>query len=585
MNIAVVLGDASASICSKVAKLRDDLNTVPFLSLGELFRESEYLQYSIDRVLLTAKVLRQGDVEDNISRLSDLLGAQKDFSSVVFLCKEETDSELEELLLTKFSESECAVLSVLSTSVTNMMEFMSLQINALQDEYGFESRFGTGQVSVLDDEISLPEDLMPETQPVVEQLKSKKGFFLNSLFGRDKETDSISEEEPAPAQVEESTEIQPEEDVSQDSSDLAVEPAEVVEETVDAPADSEEVIDSEVVESSELLEDLSETPSSPAQEEVKEQISEVSDDVRIPNNNTEFQRIDLHETLSDIKNADDLVEVDYLGDLLDLSSEEQFRKPKIQVVEKEVERIVERVVTVNAGGGKVSVFSKQASRMILVTGDRRSGVTWTALSLAYAFSSHKLSTLYVDCDRKRKGVLSYVDYTEFCKNDTLTKGAMHLATSWENILHGQFRAQSNLGIVTSNYDVTVTEEDLKRVLELVSMYGTDFDVVILDIPLESLSCAESAIPLSKCVITCEGTTNGLSSYALSMDCNPLVPKYQNLMAKKGTMLFTKCPNNFKATDVLKPVSSILSPEYDWFSMKCALSGEFDESLVSYLLEV
>lgn len=576
MNIAVVLGDASTSICSKVGRLRDDLNIVPFLSLGELFRESEYLQYSIDRVLLTAKVLRQGDIEDNISRLSELLRSQKDFSSVVFLCKEDSDNELEELLLTKFAESECAVLSVLSTSVTSMLEFMSASIKTLQDEYGYESKLGTGQVSVIEDEVALPEELTPTPAPVVEQPKPKKGFFLNTILGKGKETEPKPEIKDETDEEEETDEVEPEEEDSQDSDDLEDEPIEDLEIDVESEEETREVTDFDDDDEEELSKELPVNPSSLGVEEPKPENISTFDE-------SQFKKVDIKETLADVTNSDNLVEVDESGDLLDLSSEEQYRQPKVQIVEKEVEKIVERVVTVN--GGKVSVFAKQSSRMILVTGDRRSGVTSTAWGIAKEFSKNKLSVLYVDCDSKRHGVLSYIDYTEFCKNDTLTKGAMHLSTSWDNLRGGQFRESANLNIVSANYDVEVTEEDLKRVLELVSMYYTDYDVVVLDVPMENLACAESVIPLSKCVVTCESTVNALFSYILSMDCNELLPKFQNLIAKKGTMLFTKSAQSFNVAQLRVPVSNVLSPDYDWFGMKSAVLQVLDEGLLSYILEV
>ena len=104
-----------------------------------------------------------------------------------------------------------------------------------------------------------------------------------------------------------------------------------------------------------------------------------------------------------------------------------------------------------------------------------------------------MRVLYVDCDIVRHGVLSFIDYAEFKKNDSVTKEAMRLCKSWDDVQRGLLRVSKNFDMLTSDYGVDVTKEDVEGILDVISDYYTQYDFVVLDIPMEHLDCAYSAL--------------------------------------------------------------------------------------------
>lgn len=573
LNISVVLGEASGDICNKVSKMRDDLNLTPYESLGELFRESEYTQYAINRVVVSSKVLEYGDVDDNIIRLRNLIRSQSEFSSVVFLCKEETDADLESILIKEFTESECAVLSILSSSVNAIIEFLSLDVGTLQDKYGYRVPADDSSV-VLDDSLEYAEEVTEGDLPVedyIEQTK-KKPSFLDALFGKSKkqETEAETIEDDITAGVA-SVSAPSSSDDSVLEEDILEEDEEHQFETSD---DEEQSVGFENEDSEEISEDFDEDSSSEGADDVETENSE--DFV----SSTPSRR----SVLDEVKVQPEVVQVEDedLG-ILSAGDETAYREPSVKIVE--VEKIVERVVP--AQGSARSVFDSSHKRMVLVTGDRRSGVTTLAYNLAQVFSKY-MSVLYVDCDVVRHGVLSMIDYGEFKKNDPVTKEAMRLCKSWESVQDGVFRVRKNLDMLTSDYGVDITKEDIEGILDIIADYYTQYDFVVLDVPLEYLDCATSVLSFAKPLVVSEGNFSGLVNLVSEGEvgvCKNISARYMNLLCKKGVMVLTKVEQGIDVRGLKRRVENILDLDYDWLGMRCAVQPVLDEQTLAYMLEV
>lgn len=575
INVSVVLGDSSVDICNRVSKLRDGFNLSPYSNLENLFLESEYAQHSLNRVVVSSTVLEYGDVNDNITRLRNLIRNQSEFASVVFLCKEEKDADLEEILLSSFTESECAVLSILSSTINSIIEFMSLDITDLRKKYGYVSKNNISDEDVLlNDEVESQEEeptIVVEDDTLVEeeQPKKKRSNFLNSLFGKSKKTDTN----------EQST------DDDNNSDCDSVDDSEESSNGIDADSTSSEVgnTDSNEVNSSESVgtdgneEDVQKSEYS-SEEFSSEEQTNVSDE------NTGHSRHNAKLVLSEVLSKPDLVQVEDDDDsLLNFEDEGSYREKAVKVVE--VEKVVEKVVHVQASKG--SVFDKSNKKLVLVTGDRRSGVTTFAFNLASILSKH-MRVLYVDCDVVRHGVLSMIDYSEFKRNDNVTVNAMQLCNNWNDIQRGVFRISSNFDILTSDYGIEVEDEQLENIIEAIADYYVKYDAVIMDIPLEKLHCAKAVLGLAKPVVTCEGTFNGVLGFVSEAELGAgkgVSARFMNAICKKGTLVYTKVANKFNPNTIKSQVDGILDLDYNWLEMRCIAQPTLDENSLNFILEV
>ena len=100
---------------------------------------------------------------------------------------------------------------------------------------------------------------------------------------------------------------------------------------------------------------------------------------------------------------------------IDLASAEEAYRQKTEQPKVITNTVVKEVVkNVGIGGGSVlkSVCAGRLHKVVIVTGDRGTGVTTTALKLAYEFAKH-VPVLYFDCDVDNHGLLNYIDYSQF----------------------------------------------------------------------------------------------------------------------------------------------------------------------------
>lgn len=574
LNVAVVLGNPSANVCTKVSKLRDDLNLTPYLTLGEFFRESEYAQYPIERVVVAASVLRLGNVDNNISRLRDLIRSQSNFANVVFLCKEETDAELEELLVHEFTPSECAVLSITSSSVTSVTEYLSLDIQELKDRYGYYSPDVSEDAGVLDDSVDVP---TPPASEVEQPVEKKKSGFLDSLFGRSKKKEEEKEvEEPnnseATEEVEEEVESEPASEESENTEADTDSEEEVTNSTDEVDEEVDEEPEEVTEEEEELSEETSTDPSSLDSDDVEGENYESSDSV-------------LSE-LNDVRSTPELVEVEDTDTLINYGTEDKYREDTAKVVERVVERVVEKPVPVVKG--KRSIFESSAKRLIVVTGDRGSGVTTMASTIANVFASNKCNTLYVDCDVVRHGILSYIDYAEFKKQDKVKRNATAVCKTWDDIERGIYQVSATMGILTADYGVVTEDGGIEDLLTLIADYYTKFDCVVIDLPLEYIKYAYTVLSMGIPILTVKGTLGGVIGAISELEvgcCSDVLPRYLTLLAKKGIMLATCVDKTFKFDGLLRKVDSYIDSDYPWTKMRYLVNPKIDAESLSYMLEV
>ena len=216
---------------------------------------------------------------------------------------------------------------------------------------------------------------------------------------------------------------------------------------------------------------------------------------------------------------------------IDDSEYQQQFAPAPRVVEK----IVEREVYIDSGtetpAQKLLDAGKQV--IIIVTGDRRSGVTLTALTLAQIYAK-RVSTLVVDLDTETCGGQLYQDLEELMSED-------------ENVLHGLTRAKnptllSNLTFHSNSegYDYlfsllgngTVTNDEL-RGLQNALVAQRQFQLVIIDCPWNRLSAIEDLFMSAKILLCVDPDVSGCYNITRMLDRMPIGGRFVTAVERAG----------------------------------------------------
>lgn len=282
----------------------------------------------------------------------------------------------------------------------------------------------------------------------------------------------------------------------------------------------------------------------------------------------------------------DVAEVDEdLGGLGVASAESSYRKQNEQP--KVVEKIVEKEIIRNVGGSDnlvKNILSGKNPTVIVVTGDRATGVTSTCLSLINFFSS-KTSVLYVDFDTEFHGALSYLDYQEFLNNEPTKHNGIKLANNYNALQNCICSMESNLDILTSNYDCEVTDAEIKATVETICEVIPNYGIVIVDCPIKKLDLMSDLILTGTVLINCEASKRGFMNLLCALENCTLPLKYKKLIANKGSILLTKLHKDLDLKKLIKYVSSIYQPDgVDWMSMRTLpFSGKVDLKYASMLL--
>ena len=220
-----------------------------------------------------------------------------------------------------------------------------------------------------------------------------------------------------------------------------------------------------------------------------------------------------------------------------------------KVVEVPVERVVEREVvkekTVYVAGGSAQahtfkqIMSKKEPVYLLVTGDRRSGVTTTALSFANIFGS-QMKTLYVDLDTEthasviRLGITDIID-----QDDSIQEGLKNLRNP-RGLKHLVYWGNNKFGSLITNFNTEISDEEITRATNAIAVQQ-DFNLVVIDCPFSKLHLLDDILPLSDVIICMDGTAQGvINTMGLLADLTDvgISKKVQNMMFRSARILIT-----------------------------------------------
>ena len=220
-----------------------------------------------------------------------------------------------------------------------------------------------------------------------------------------------------------------------------------------------------------------------------------------------------------------------------------------KIVEKPVERVVEKEVVkekmIYVAGGSSSVhhlkdiLAAQEPTYLLITGDRRSSITTTSLSLANIFGS-KLRTLYVDLDTKNHGSLVRLGIQNIVDEDeSVQNGLKNIRTPkvLENIVYWGNNVFASL---ISMFGTDVSDSEITRAANVLAVQHS-FNVVVIDCPLDKLCLLDDLLPICDTIICIDGSVQGIMntmSELSELTENGVSKKVQNMMYRSSRILVT-----------------------------------------------
>lgn len=291
------------------------------------------------------------------------------------------------------------------------------------------------------------------------------------------------------------------------------------------------------------------------------------------------------EPVEDITSAESIEEVTDEEVLVVGSAEEEYRKntEKPKVIEKTV--VKEVIKNVKTSSVLENVYKGAAHKLVIVTGDRGSGVTTTAWSLACHFSQ-KVPVLYFDCDTINHGLLNYIDYFEFKNYEQSHMQGVKLCRNSRAFSSCACKWDTNMDILTSDFGVEVEDDDLILAQGIVAENLNKYGVVIVDCPLTKLPCVQDLILTGNVVLCMEDSKRGYMNALLSLDSSKLPLRYKRSIISKGTLVRTKInpKNDYKR--LLKYINSIVDLEdCNWFEMVTTeFTGKVTNDLLTEILE-
>ena len=310
---------------------------------------------------------------------------------------------------------------------------------------------------------------------------------------------------------------------------------------------------------------------------------EIDDDFGSEDLGYEQPQEEIHYSVSSPMEIDE--DVSDMGVALD---EEQYRQqteqPKVikQVITKEVIR------NVNTGNKLVAlngVYQGRLRKVVIVTGDRGTGVTSTALNIAKTLAK-KVDVLYFDCDINNHGLLNYIDYSNFKNYEQVHMNGVKMCKSTQVFGNCVISWEENLYLLTTDFSCDCSTEDLERASEVVAENADEFGVVVVDCPVDKLPYIKDLVLTGLGVICVEGSRRGFMNMLCQFEANALQTRYKRTLVSHGIMLVTKCNKHLDLKKLVNYIKAIYEPDdVNWLAHEpIAFNGELTDKLLNDILE-
>lgn len=292
------------------------------------------------------------------------------------------------------------------------------------------------------------------------------------------------------------------------------------------------------------------------------------------------------------ESADTTSSVEEVTDDMDLSgvaqAEDAYQEAANQprIVEKVVvKEVVRNINTDKKFSALVNVLSGRNKKIILVTGDRGTGVTSTAIALAKTMSE-KVSTLLVDFDVDNHGLLSYINYDEFRNYQGVPMSGIKFCNSDKMFNNCIVSYEHNLDLLTSDYSCDVTDDELVQAQGVVAGQSDNYNVVIIDCPISKLPLMTDLILLGNTILCVEESKRGFMNMLCTLEACQLHDKYKRMIISRGNMFLTKCLSGTDTKKLLKYIDAIYeSSGIDWMHMDITkFNGRFSKETLNKVFE-
>lgn len=230
--------------------------------------------------------------------------------------------------------------------------------------------------------------------------------------------------------------------------------------------------------------------------------------------------------------------------------ERVVEKPVEKIVEKvvekpvEVEKVVEKVVEkkVYVGGGTTSSSRYTAAMQgadtlfLVITGDRRSGVTTTALTVADFFGNYT-PTLYVDFDTKRRGSLIRLGINNIIEEPDYVQNGINLLSKPNAVSNVSYKGQNKFSSLICMYGEDISDERVTDVSEILTLQNS-FNIVVIDCPLENLHLLGGMLNLADIFICMDGDAQSYISTLSALSDIDIPIRTQAVMFRNSKYVLT-----------------------------------------------
>ena len=275
-------------------------------------------------------------------------------------------------------------------------------------------------------------------------------------------------------------------------------------------------------------------------------------------------------------------------DFSDLVAQEGQSVPQEQpkVVTKTVVREIIRDIGAEANSSVLqSIISGRRNKIIVVTGDRGTGVTSTALNIANFFSNH-VPVLYFDCDTENHGLLNYIDYDTFRDYDSIQLNGVSSCKTPNAFRNCVVRFSKNFDMLTTDWSFDVPDTDIVVAQKAVLANSQHYGIVIVDCPISKLHCIDDLLLAGEVICCVEASRRGFMNMLCRMESSKLDIYNKQAVANKGTMFITKCLKDLDLNTLYKNIQCVYTPdEVDWLRMKTVpFNGKLTDSILKLVLE-
>ncbi|HBE9444529.1 hypothetical protein [Clostridioides difficile] len=309
-----------------------------------------------------------------------------------------------------------------------------------------------------------------------------------------------------------------------------------------------------------------------------ENLDKFTDDIKKDNHIVE---INISENTEDTFCLDDIEKVEVesnnndLGDISDILEKfNEVNKPKI----------IEKIINISD-----KKTYRNGVRTIIVTGDRRSGITTTSLELAKHFNKEG-RTLYVDFDIKNRGFLSYINIADLLNEEEIIHDGLKYLNKTKNLTNLSYKTKLGFESLVSLYGTEIGFEQIKTIQSILSIQNY-YETVIVDCPIDYINYLEELSLNSEIVICCDNTITGRINIVLAL--SDIKSNIVSSSMSRGKYIITRGSENdfINHMNYIKEIFNLedeniseygFERSYDWTSLSIINISNGIEALTSLL---